>query len=501
MPEPRIAWVSGQMAFALPEFGEAVQGKEHPLALISGTIIETSPWGNRWRNGLVFKLAVIGFANRWPTSAPCSFTKGQSMDHLTFLAEHRQITRRFFIRAGVVTGLVPLEDLRKVEAAAKPNQSIKQAKHPKAGALPDPYFTKQDDFRDVSRGDPLPHSLSEEKKREVGLTRETWRLEVLSDANNPATIDKPLTKADNSALDFASLLKLGEKQSVRFPKVMTCLNIGCPLGMGLWEGVPLREIVLLTKPKENLRRVFYHGYHNNDPKQVFRSSLSIGRVWEDPFDLPPVILCYKLNGELLTSERGGPVRIVVPEDYGFKSVKWLSHLYLTNLATANDTYAEQGNDVESPMKTFAATLSLPREVKAGEKIAATGYAQVGIAGLAKVQVSIESDELPRQGDDPHFTKAKWVDAQLLKSPVTWSSLPGGKIPANTHGFDARGNPKTWPMRLTNAHWGAILPGLPMGKYTFRCRTIDEKGHAQPGPRPFRNSGHSKIESMVVIVKG
>ena len=38
MPEPRIAWVSGQMAFALPEFGEAVQGKEHPLALISGTI-------------------------------------------------------------------------------------------------------------------------------------------------------------------------------------------------------------------------------------------------------------------------------------------------------------------------------------------------------------------------------------------------------------------------------------------------------------------------------
>ena len=38
MPEPRIAWVSGQMSFALPEFGEAVQGKEHPLALISGTI-------------------------------------------------------------------------------------------------------------------------------------------------------------------------------------------------------------------------------------------------------------------------------------------------------------------------------------------------------------------------------------------------------------------------------------------------------------------------------
>ena len=80
---------------------------------------------------------------------------------------------------------------------------------------------------------------------------------------------------------------------------MTCLNIGCPLGMGIWEGVPLREVVWLTQPRENLRRVFYYGYHNDDPKQMFRSSLPIGRVLEDPYDLPPVILCYKLNGEWL----------------------------------------------------------------------------------------------------------------------------------------------------------------------------------------------------------
>ena len=32
---------------------------------------------------------------------------------------------------------------------------------------------------------PLPHSLPEEKKREVGLTRETWKLEVISDPEQP----------------------------------------------------------------------------------------------------------------------------------------------------------------------------------------------------------------------------------------------------------------------------------------------------------------------------
>src|SRR5690606_9371056 len=123
-------------------------------------------------------------------------------------------------------------------------------------------------------------------------------------------------------------------------------------------------------------------------EQMFRSSLPVGRVLEDQYGLPPVILCYKLNGQWLTPERGGPVRVVVPEAYGFKSIKWLSHVVLSNIAAANDTYAEKNNDVDSPLKTFCETFPLPVELKANEPIPITGYAQVGIAGLKKVQVWI-----------------------------------------------------------------------------------------------------------------
>src|SRR3954466_14575549 len=207
----------------------------------------------------------------------------------------------------------------------------------------EPYFTPQEKFRDVSRGKPLPHSLSEEKKRKAGITRETWKLEVISDPEHPASIRQPLTEKKGTALDFAGLLRLGEKHAVRFAKTMTCLNIGCPLGTGIWEGVPLRELVWLTQPRENLRRVFYHGYHNDDPQQMFRSSLPIDRVLEDPAGLPPVILGCKLNGQWLDSERGGPVRMLVPEAYGFKSIKWLTHVVLSNLYHANDTYADGNN--------------------------------------------------------------------------------------------------------------------------------------------------------------
>src|SRR5262245_366974 len=275
-------------------------------------------------------------------------------DPQQFLDEHARLSRRHFLRAGAAASLLGLQGITAAPPGADATglaRAIEQL---------EPYFTPQEQFRDVSRGKPQPHSLPQEKKHSVGLTRETWRLEVVSDPEHPASLGRQLTRKDGTALDFKGLLQLGEKNAVRFAKVRTGLNIGCQLGMGVWEGVPLRDVVWLTQPRENLRRVFYHGYHNDDPRQMFRSSLPLGRVLEDTFDLPPVILCYKLNGQWLDSKRGGPVRVVVPEAYGFKSIKWVSRIVLTNLAHANDTYAEGNNDVDSPLKSFAAVLPVPR---------------------------------------------------------------------------------------------------------------------------------------------
>ena len=71
-----------------------------------------------------------------------------------------------------------------------------------------------------------------------------------------------------------------------------------------------------------------------------------------PGELPP-FLAYRLNGEPIPLKRGGPVRMLVPDAYGFKSVKWLKRVVLSNGPFANDTYAGQNNDIDSTMKTFA----------------------------------------------------------------------------------------------------------------------------------------------------
>jgi DMSO/TMAO reductase YedYZ molybdopterin-dependent catalytic subunit len=418
-------------------------------------------------------------------------------DRDSFTDPKDALSRRHFLRTGAALTAAGgyLSEYAEAEAPAP------ELKGP-LEKLESSFFTPQFDFRDVSRGTPVPHSLPPEKLKEVGLTRETWKLEVISDPAQPATLGRQLTIKGGTALDFQGLLELGKKHAVRFAKVMTCLNIGCPLGHGIWEGVPLREVVWLTQPSANLRRVMYHGFHNNDPKQLFRSTLPVGRVLEDPYDLPPIILCYKLNGHWLEPARGGPVRMVVPEGYGFKSVKWLTHVVLTNLAHSNDTYAGGNNDIDSPLKTFAATLSVPSGIKQGQRIPITGYAQVGISGLSRVQVWIHPEATPWPKDDPYFSKAPWTDARILPPPEKWGgNLPGGVIPGGTLGFEAKtGRPKTWPMRLGKIHWAAVLAGLPAGKYTLRCRTIDEKGQGQPMPRPFRTSGHCAIDEVKLEIK-
>ncbi|MHC4736987.1 MAG: molybdopterin-dependent oxidoreductase, partial [Planctomycetota bacterium] len=254
--------------------------------------------------------------------------------------EHTDITRRYFLKLGTAGfATITTSRLWAQENKSKAHPLLTEA----ISKLE--YLTREENFITYGRGDPPPHKLPPEKLPEVGLVRETWQLEVLADPESNARVKQPLSKAQGTAMNWDGLMKVAEKHAVRFMSVTTC-----PCGMGLWEGVPLREVVWLTRPSANVRRLFYYGYHNEDPKQRFQSSLPIGRVLEDPPGEHPVILCYKFNNQWLTIDRGGPVRMIVPDAYANKSVKWLQCIMLTNDYQANDTYAKWNNDTVSHIK-------------------------------------------------------------------------------------------------------------------------------------------------------
>jgi len=81
----------------------------------------------------------------------------------------------------------------------------------------------------------------------------------------------------------------------------------------VWEGVLFRDVARLVKVKPQARYVMAHcygGYTTNMPLQV---------ILEEN-----VMLAHRHDGQELPREHGGPVRLVVPSRYGWKSAKWIN---------------------------------------------------------------------------------------------------------------------------------------------------------------------------------
>ena len=81
----------------------------------------------------------------------------------------------------------------------------------------------------------------------------------------------------------------------------------------VWEGVLFSDLVKLAKPKPDAKFIMAHcygGYSTNLPLETVLDGNGI--------------LAHKHHGQELTPDHGWPLRLVVPERYGWKSAKWLN---------------------------------------------------------------------------------------------------------------------------------------------------------------------------------
>ena len=375
---------------------------------------------------------------------------------------------------------------------------------------PHSFLTEGSDFYDVSRGNPKPYTLMGQQRVDAGLTQESWRLDITADpfvengvVKEPASALKQFSKADGNPLNFKMLTALGETHGVKFIKAMQCLNIPQPLGQGLWEGVPLSVVLRQCGVLKNVRRVYFRGFHNNDPKQVFQSSVSYTQAMETPPGELPVFLAYRLNNQPISLERGGPVRMIVPWAHGFKSIKWLQQIFLTNDYRVNDTYALNNNDPESYLKTAAYLDKGRTEYKAGEPVVITGQAINGYSGLARVEYWVrELVAGARRLEDnaPELQNASWQKCELADQPIWEDVLPKGTDPRGILGFSQEtGRPISWPLRYGMISFYTVLKGLKPGRYEIRARTVDRNGFAQPEPRSIQKSGKNEIPTRRLTI--
>ena len=128
---------------------------------------------------------------------------------------------------------------------------------------------------------------------------EKYRFKVWGEVENPLE------------LTWAELLAL--------PRVQLTTDIHCVTTWSrydnAWEGVSIREILQRARPTANAHFVMEHSWTG------YTTNIPLAAIDDDD-----VILALKWEGRDLEPEHGGPVRLVLPKLYFYKSAKWLSGL-------------------------------------------------------------------------------------------------------------------------------------------------------------------------------
>ncbi len=82
-----------------------------------------------------------------------------------------------------------------------------------------------------------------------------------------------------------------------------------------WEGVHIREILQRAKPLPEAKFVTAHSFTG------YTTNMPLADLDDDD-----VLIAFTHDGEPLEPDHGGPVRLIVPKLYAYKSAKWLSGL-------------------------------------------------------------------------------------------------------------------------------------------------------------------------------
>jgi len=117
-------------------------------------------------------------------------------------------------------------------------------------------------------------------------------------------------------------LKLSWKGFLSLPSRTSISDFHCVEGWSRlaneWEGVSFRTIVEMVKPKPEA------GFCTIECEGGYTTSLPI----EDLMD-EAVLFAYRLDGKELSPEHGGPLRLIVPKKYAYKSAKWVRRIKFT----------------------------------------------------------------------------------------------------------------------------------------------------------------------------
>ncbi len=129
----------------------------------------------------------------------------------------------------------------------------------------------------------------------------TWRLRVEGLVGHPLSLSYP--------------------ELLRLPSVARVRDYQCVTGWRVphvhWQGVALATLARLAQARPSAKFINFYSADG-----VYSESLRLpGQAFRDD-----VMLAYRLNEQPLAREQGAPLRLVVPEMYGYKYAKWVNRV-------------------------------------------------------------------------------------------------------------------------------------------------------------------------------
>lgn len=87
----------------------------------------------------------------------------------------------------------------------------------------------------------------------------------------------------------------------------------------LWEGVLVRDLINDAGTKQEANTVIFHAYDG------YTTSFPLGYLMEND-----IIMAYKMNDVTLPLERGYPFQLVAEDKWGYKWIKWITKIELSD---------------------------------------------------------------------------------------------------------------------------------------------------------------------------
>ena len=128
------------------------------------------------------------------------------------------------------------------------------------------------------------------------VSRDRWRLDVYGAIEHPV---------------FWTFAEFTAQKQAQFTSDIHCVTTWSRYD-NLWEGLATHELLAACQPREDARFVVLHSYDG------YTTNLAL-----EDFAAEDALLAHSWSGQPLTEEHGGPVRLVVPHLYFWKSAKWL----------------------------------------------------------------------------------------------------------------------------------------------------------------------------------